>query len=117
MVSTISVAVRRNVWPSLDALVRPLAGDGHIDAVIAENAGKQGHVDEARNIVQGDGLAGEQAGNHQRQCSVLGATDGYGAGQPLATDNADTVHYPSFDPIYLDDRREASLVLGIEPHL
>ena len=97
------------------ALSRPLAGDGHIDAVIAENAGKQIDVGKARHVVQRQRLAGQKAGNHQRQCSVLGATDGYGAGQPLATDNADAVHYPSFDPIYLDDRE--SLVLGIEPHL
>ncbi len=74
------------------ALAGPLAGDGHVDAVIAQNAGKQIDVGEPRNIVQRQRLAGEKAGNHQRQCSVLGATDGYGAGQTLAADNADTVH-------------------------
>ena len=74
------------------ALARPLAGDGHVDAVIAENAGKQIHVGEPRNVVQGQRLAGEKAGDHQRQRSVLGATDGYGAGQALAADNADAVH-------------------------
>ena len=37
-------------------------------------------------------LAGEKAGDHQRQRSVLGAADGYGAGQALAADNADAVH-------------------------
>ena len=74
------------------ALARPLAGDGHIDAVIAENAGQQIDVGKPRHVVQRQRLAGEKAGDHQRQRSVLGATDGYGAGQTLAADNADTVH-------------------------
>ena len=74
------------------ALARPLAGDGHIDAVITENAGQQIDVGKPRHVVQRQRLAGEKAGDHQRQRSVLGATDGYGAGQTLAADNANTVH-------------------------
>ena len=74
------------------ALAGPLAGDGHVDAVIAENAGKQIDVGKPRHVIQGQRLAGEKASDHQRQRSVLGATDGYGAGQTLAADNADTVH-------------------------
>jgi hypothetical protein len=60
--------------------------------VIAEDAGKQIDVGEARNIVQRQRLAGEKAGNHQWQRSVLGPTDRYGAGQALAADNAHAVH-------------------------
>ena len=95
VVSTISGAVSRKVWPSLAALAGPLAGDGHVDAVIAENAGKQIDVGKPRHVMQGQRLAGEKAGDHQRQRSVLGATDGYGAGQTLAADNADAVQRPS----------------------
>jgi len=78
------------------ALARLLAGDGDVNPVIAQNAGKHVDVGEARNIVQRQGLAGEKAGNHQRQRSVLGATDRNGAAQALAADNADAVHgFPS----------------------
>ena len=34
------------------ALARPLAGDGHIDAVITENAGQQIDVGKPRHVVQ-----------------------------------------------------------------
>ena len=74
------------------ALARPLAGDGHVDAVIAQNAGKEVDVGKTRNVVKRQRLAGEKAGNHQGQRSVLGATDRYGAVQALAADNADAVH-------------------------
>jgi hypothetical protein len=74
------------------ALVRPLAGDGHVGAVIAEEAGKQRDVGKPRDVVQRQRLAGEKAGDHQGQRSVLGTADGYGAVQAFAADNTDTVH-------------------------
>ena len=46
------------------ALVRPLAGDGDVDAVIAENAGKQVHVGKTRHVVQSERLAREKARDH-----------------------------------------------------
>ncbi len=74
------------------ALARLLAGDGDVNPVIAQDAGKKADVGEARNIVQRQRLAGEKARNHQRQRSILGAADRYGPVQALAADNADSVH-------------------------
>ncbi len=74
------------------ALADALAGNGDVDAVIAEDAAEQRDVGEARHAVERQRLAGEQAGDHQGQRSVLGTADGYGAVQALAADNADTIH-------------------------
>src|SRR4029453_3560795 len=71
---------------------RPVAGDGHVDSVIAEDPGEQIDVGKRRNVVQRQRLAGEKARNHQGQRSVLGTADRDGALQALAADNADTVH-------------------------
>ena len=56
--STISGAVSLKVWPSLVPLAGALAGDGHVDAVIAENAAKQIDVGEPRDVLQASASRG-----------------------------------------------------------
>ena len=49
-------------------------------------------VGEARDVVEGQRLVGEQAGDHQRQGGVLGAGNRDRAVQAVAADDADAVH-------------------------
>jgi hypothetical protein len=67
--------------------------------VIAQDAGKQINVGEPRDVVKRQRLARKEARNHQGQRGVFGATDGYGAGQALTTDNPDLLHVVSLEPI------------------
>ena len=67
------LARRCAVWPAVGVLARPLAVDGIIDAVIAEDADELADVGEPRQILQRQRLVGQQRGDHQRQRGVLGA--------------------------------------------
>ena len=73
-------------------LAGPLARDGHVDTMVAENAGKKGHIRKARHAMECQCLFREKAGNHQRQCSVLRTADPNGALEPFAANNADAIH-------------------------
>ena len=53
--------------------VAALAVDGQVDAVIAQDAPQQRHVREARHVLQGEPVGGEEARDHQRQGRVLRA--------------------------------------------
>ena len=59
--------------PVVLGLAGPLAADHDIDAVIAEDALKEAHIGEPRDIVENERFVGEQARDHQRQGCVLGS--------------------------------------------
>ena len=57
----------------VDGLAGALAGDGVIDAMIAEDALEQHHIREQRHVVERQRLAREERCDHQRQGGVLRA--------------------------------------------
>ena len=69
-----------------------LAGDHHVDAVIAENALKQNDVGKPRHVFKDQRLLGQEARDHQRQGRVLGARDRNGAVEPMPPDDAYAIH-------------------------
>ena len=81
--------------PVVLGLPGALAAHHDIDAVVAEDALQQAHVGEPRDIVQNEGLIGEQARDHQRQGGVLGAGDRNRSVEPLAPVDANAIHAPS----------------------
>jgi hypothetical protein len=69
-----------------------LAVDGVVEAVVAQDAGQQVDVGEVGNVLEGEPVGGQQAGDHQRQGGVLGAGNGDLALERLAAGDGDTVH-------------------------
>ena len=76
----------------IGVIAGPLAGNHHVHAMVAENALELDDVGQPRNIVEDQGLFGQQARDHQRQCRVLGARDRNRAIQTLSADYAYPVH-------------------------
>ena len=95
-----------SVRPVLRFVARALAGDHDVDAVIAEDALQLADVGETRHVVEDQRVLGQQAGDHQRQSGVLGARNRDGAVQPLAADDANTIHdAPLLSPLEPDPLR------------
>ena len=74
------------------ALIDPFAADPCIHPVIADDAHQQTHIRQARHVIEGQGLARQQAGNHQGQSGIFGPADHNGAIERLAAGNADAIH-------------------------
>src|SRR5262249_56706784 len=78
------------------ALVRviagPLAGDHDVHAVVAENALQLDDVSQPRDIVEDQGVLGQQTRDHQGQRRVLGARNWNCAVQTLSANYAYPVH-------------------------
>ena len=74
--STIVRARKCAVWPGGGLFAGAFAVDRIIDAVVAEDPRKLADVGEARQILQRQGLVGQQGGDHERQRGVLGAEIG-----------------------------------------
>ena len=85
---------RREVERLADVLGGPgtLAVDREVDAVIAQDAGKQIDVGEIGDVLQRQPVRGQQAGNHQGQGGVLGAGDRNCTVEPLAAGDLDAIH-------------------------
>ena len=68
------------------------------------------HVDvgERRHVLQAQGFAGEQRGDHQRQGGVLGARDRDGPVQALPPDDANAIHACSTPTRWRPDGRRRS---------
>ena len=79
-------------------LAGALAVDHAVDAVIAEDALEERDVGEARHVVEGQRLVGQEARDHQRQGGVLGAGNRDGAVQPGAADDANAIHDVPLSP-------------------
>jgi hypothetical protein len=77
-------------------LTGALAGDGDVDAVIAEDALQQPDIGEARDAVERQGLVGEERGDHQGERRILGAADRNGAVKRVAASDPDTIHLVRF---------------------
>ena len=73
-------------------LARALAEHHAIDAVVSEDALQHGDVGESRDVVEGEGLVGEEGRDHERQGGVLGAGNLDRAVQPIAAGDADSIH-------------------------
>ena len=70
----------------------PLAGNHHIHAMVAENALQLDDVGEPWNIVEDQGVLGQQTCDHQGECCVLGARNRNCAVQTLSANYAYPVH-------------------------
>ena len=57
----------------VEIVARALAGNHHVDAVIAEDALELDDVDQPRHVLEDQRILGEQARDHQRQGRVLRA--------------------------------------------
>jgi len=69
-----------------------LAVQDHLDTVLSQQVGHGGDVGQMRQIGEIERLVGQQAGRHQRQRRVLGATDGDGALERRTADDSDLIH-------------------------
>jgi hypothetical protein len=78
-------------------LARALAGDGDVDAVIAEDARQQRDVGEARHISQRQHVFGQQTRDHQGQCGILRAGNRNDALKRRTAGDLDAVHVLSFE--------------------
>src|SRR5471030_3408839 len=84
--------------PAIRVVARAFTRDHDIDAVIAENALEQNDVGKAGNIVEDQRVLGEQARDHQRQSGILGARYRDRAVEPLAADDAYSIHDAPLSP-------------------
>ncbi len=76
------------VW----VITGPFAGDHDINAVVAENALKLDDVGQARDVLEDQGILGQQTRDHQRERCVLGARNRDRAAQTLSADDAYSIH-------------------------
>ncbi len=81
--------------PGHDLLAGALALQRVVDAMVAEDPHQKVHVGQARNVLEGQRLVGQEARDHQRQGRVLGARNPDGPVERSSADHANAIHVSS----------------------